>query len=240
MRALLRRPRPLRTPLLAGLTLALVALAPTASLGQDTPTVYRFTLKKFELCSDNACTTSVVLPGTTEQLIDLGSAVAVPFQKLVTFEDAGLDDAGLPIDSGFEFTNVRITFSRNFTASATAAATTSFNGAACVTTADPAVVVSSATQETATVDASLGLGLLTFVVPDSFEVGPLTIDAGADTVSLTGAFPGGPFTTGSDLTVSLSFDVQNQILFTQVGAGAPDNCTVRLGTPNISIGISEE
>ena len=228
MRAPPRRPR---TPFLAGL--ALVALVPAASLAQDTPTQYLFTLKSVELCANITCTPAEVLPGTSDQIIDLGSAVATPGEQVATFVQ------GAEIASGFDFTHVRITFDRDFTVIADAAGGSgqqSTNGVDCNTTDGAVVQASSATQEVAIVNATEAVGEQIFVIPDTFAAPPgVTIDAGANTILFTGAF-GQTFTTGPNFAIGVSFDVLNKIIFFPNGVDA-NNCDIRLGTPDIGISI---
>ena len=198
-----------------------------------TPSSYKTTVSKVELCTSSACTTTTVL-GSSSKTFDIASASAGA--------DVGtyLSDFTLPI--GTTFTHMRSTINVTFKMKGTV----DVSGTTCNTVASPTVAASSATI-TGKTAAGGTLGEMSWTVPDTngggdysdltstYSTNGITKVDGASTFTFVNALTV-PYTPkATDVPrIKMSFDVKNTLVATTSGT----TCIIYLDPPVMSVTIT--
>ena len=197
-----------------------------------TPSVYKTTVTKVELCSSSACADPIVL-GSGSKLFDIASVSAQA--------DVGTYLNDFTITLGRTYTHVRSTIN----ATMTTKGTVDVSGTTCNTVASPTVAASSATA-TAKTAPSGTIAEMDWVVPDvngggdysnltsDYNTNGISKTDGASTFTFTVALviPYTPKATDTP-KVSIKFDVKDTLVATTSGGA----CIIYLDPPKQTVNI---
>jgi len=207
-----------------------------------TPSTYKITMTKAELCTSAACTTSTVLAEKTTTF-DIASASAGA--------DVGNWITSFALEVGTTYTHVKATMNTTFTI---AGYTTNSNIASdnCVTEASPSTDSAHNTPAIITGSNATTNAEMNYVVPNpvnaengavygdltgTFSTNGLTKSTDASTMYWIGALPSSYTpTANSSPKFTISFDVTKQLKSTKAGA---NTCYMWVEPPSVSVTIAE-
>jgi len=203
-----------------------------------TPSTYKITMTKAELCTSAACTTSTVLAEKTSTF-DIASASAGA--------DVGDWITSFALEVGTTYTHIKATMNTTFTI----AGYTTNGSIYCVTEASPSTDSAHNTPALITGSNSTTNAEMSYVVPN-----PVNAENGAIYGDLTGTFSTNGLTKSTDATTmywigalpnsytptansspkfTISFDVTDQLKSTRAGP----NCYMWVEPPSASVTIAE-
>tara|TARA_B100000029_G_scaffold435737_1_gene449938 strand:+ start:896 stop:1582 length:687 start_codon:yes stop_codon:yes gene_type:complete len=197
-----------------------------------TPSSYKPTVTKVELCSSSSCSDPIVL-GSSSKEFDIASVTAGA--------DVGNYLSDFSITLGRTYTHVRSTISSTFKVTGTV----DVSGETCNTVASPTVAASNATT-TAKTATDGTLAEMTWIIPDTNgggDYGDLTSTFASNGTSKTDGASTFTFTIALSVpytpkatdvpTVRMSFDVTNTLTATESGG----TCVMYLEPPvqNVTI-----
>ena len=205
-----------------------------------TPTKYVTSMKKFELCTSSACTTTTLL-GEKNQDFDIASATAGA--------DVGSYISSFALEVGTTYTHVRATIGTTFTVAGYITDDNS-NGISqdyCVTVASPTTASSHTSPAIQAGSNSTTNADMSWVVPNmtgsnygnlttSFGNNGITKTDGATSFTWIGALTS-PYTpkANSAPKFTMSFDVTGQLQ----AFGSGGLCAIYVKPPAVSISISD-
>ncbi|MDP6784256.1 MAG: hypothetical protein QGG44_02155 [Alphaproteobacteria bacterium] len=209
-----------------------------------TPTVYQMTMKKVELCTSSACTTTTVL-AEKDGTFNIASAAAGA--------DVGSWISGFALEVGTTYTHIKATMDSSFTIRGYVTDDNSnfISEDYCATIATPTDTASSHTTHAITAGSNATTTAeMTWVVPDmtggsygdltsSFATKGITKVNGASTFYWTGALTSSFTPTASSAPkITISFDVTGQLQAGGNGAN-PGLCKIWVMPPACTVTLTE-
>jgi len=220
-----------------------------AAVCTSTPTKYEVTMKKVELCTSSACTTTTVL-AEKDGTFDIASASAGA--------DVGSWITGYALEIGTTYTHIKATISSTFTIKGTCeddGANLLDANTWCTTIGTPTVAASSGTSpaRTAEVASSVAAADMSWMVPNkadadngafygatvatTFEANGITKVNDAATFTWIGALSSSYTPTATSAPkITIKFDVTNQFQHTNDGA---NNCGIYVKPPTVNVTLAD-
>jgi len=209
-----------------------------------TPTKYVTSMKKFELCTSSACTTTTLL-GEKNQDFDIASATAGA--------DVGSYISSFALEVGTTYTHVRATIGTTFTVAGyiTDDNTNSISENYCVTVASPSTASSHTSPAIQAGSNSTTTADMSWTVPNrldadngsfygdldaSYTTNGITKTNGASTFTWIGALSSSYTPTATSAPkFTMSFDVTNKLGHAGDGSG---NCGIYMLPPAVTISLT--
>ncbi len=215
-----------------------------AAVCTSTPTKYEVTMKKVELCTSSACTTTTVL-AEKDGTFDIASASAGA--------DVGSWITGYALEIGTTYTHIKATINSTFTIKGTCS-----NGEhgldSCTTIGTPTVAASSGSSPAATAEvaSSVAAADMSWMVPNkadgdngafygssvatTFEANGITKVNDAATFTWIGALSSSYTPTASSAPkITIKFDVTSQLQ----AAGVSNQCGIYVKPPKVSVTLTD-
>ena len=209
-----------------------------------TPTKYVTSMKKFELCTSSACTTTTLL-GEKNQDFDIASATAGA--------DVGSYISSFALEVGTTYTHVRATIGTTFTVAGyiTDDNTNSISQDYCVTVASPSTASSHTSPAIQAGSNSTTTADMSWTVPNrldadngsfygdldaSYTTNGITKTNGASTFTWIGALSSSYTPTATSAPkFTMKFDVANKLGEAGDGSG---NCGIYMLPPAVTISLT--
>ena len=210
-----------------------------------TPTKYEVTMKKVELCTSSACTTTTVL-AEKDGTFDIASASAGA--------DVGSWITGYALEIGTTYTHIKATISSTFTIRGylTDDGNNGLSAAYCVTAASP-ITASSGTSPAIVAESSATTNAdMSWMVPNredadngafygsttatTFDANGITKVNDAATFTWIGALSSSYTPTASSAPkITIKFDVTSQLQ----AAGVSNQCGIYVKPPKVSVTLAD-
>ena len=207
-----------------------------------TPTKYEVTMKKVELCTSSACTTTTVL-AEKDGTFDIASASAGA--------DVGSWITGYALEIGTTYTHIKATISSTFTI-AGYTTNSDISSDNCLTAASPNTASGHAQGPIVAGSSSTTGADMSWIIPNklnadngspygdlssSFSTNGITKSNASSTFTWIGALSSSYTPTASSSPkITIKFDVTNQLKSTQAGA---DTCYMWIEPPTVGVTLTD-
>ena len=193
-----------------------------------TPTKYQLTMKKAELCTSSACTTTTVL-AEKDATFNIASASAGA--------DVGNWITSFALEVGTTYTHIKATISTTFTI-AGYTTNSDISSDNCLTAASPNTASGHAQGPIVAGSSSTSGADMSWILPNKLNAdNGVTKTTAASTFAWIGALSSAYTPSANSAPkITIKFDVTNQLKSTQAGA---DTCYMWIEPPTVGVTLSD-